>query len=698
MDATQWDSTSDDYLGDAPVVSGTIPSTAVPRQIEGDTSNTWYYLGIVSGTSGGFLISDIHRDKTWVEMWIYTKSTGGQVVDIEPGDSFRGGMAVAYEQDISTTQRIGSMSDAWKAEDTYEFWEAMVAEKMHLWWRHYEDIPDSSVFGEIHIWVPYWWHTVDITEIIWSLLRHHAGAGTNVGNMLEEGTGITVSEKAWEELHSHSIFNFYRQPGDSFAKSIQEMLGGTDVWLGMGIDVSGAMKMGMRLLNPDALETDSTLIDLDDEGTNLVVSSLQITDGNEYLHNATKATWGTIARMIRDNEHDNTSTNTMESTQLNQTASPPGDLNVLRSEDLDSIATYGRKEATLQQPFLNAPDWAAPALDLRWSNLARVITFTMGPRAFSFRAGDIINVKDSIHGLDGTESWLVIEMTYNWDAFLISIKAIEMVTKGVMAPDTPQLLPKLQFWYNGENRTDDGGSPANVTQWTDLGPLGLDANPVSGFDNPQIIENAQNGLDALDFDRTDAALRVDSMSVDYKTGWTFFIVLSPDAGLQGIPNPHVFFHAGPIGTDSNGFEISIDDIGGGHAELVLRANATDFSMGGISIGGDGDWHCIAIRYYSFRDSKDPEPYGVVDSWLTGMLDGVETQAHMTKEGPDGGLMISVDDDASMEVWLGNDSAGTVQCDSAVGEMILYHEALEAHEMKLVDRWLRHKWAIPKGPQ
>lgn len=718
MDNTQWSQSSDNLLANAPICSGTYPLTGpTSRGISGDI---WNYVQIILGNAGegAWLISEIHPDKTWVEFWIYDNGEPlGTHVAVEPGDSYRGGKVTASYEDETGDADITDLSLAWWDGDQYtKFYGCLAASDLNLMWPRHTSLDDTDAENvEIHAWVPYWWQRVDITEILWAFLKHHAQTNGSIDALYHKADAIAASTIIDEQCLHHQLFDYYRQAGESFGRSFQRMLQGTDIWLGMGIFASGAMTLGLRLIHPEALATDSTLIDLDDGITEFGVRALHVTDGNEYLYNAITSRWGTIASVTKNFDYTIGVLDVVESTSLPLIASPPNEaesLNTLEAKDEDSVEAYGRRSVSVDQPFLNAPDWASAGIDLRWVGLSRVISFAMGPRAFSFNVGDIINIKDSTEGLDGTESFLVIEMDYNLDTLLVSIKAIEMLEPGVMKPDAAQLRNKLRAWYH---MGADGESPlegvyyettlGNVNQWLDQGPGDNHADspsPLGSFDYPWIRLNDPPGFNSLDFAQgfstaINAGMEITSLDIRIKTGWTIFFVTKAD--LSSTCSDQCLLSITPMGDDGsgtpdNGFEFGVYDFTSlCTGRFFFRAGATvDLDeFGGLP---SDDWQVISLRYDAYRPDRAPRPLGFPrQASLTLITNGTEPEEHRSIAGPPNGLSADKNDISTQRAFVGNNAAGTAKWQGRIAEVIIYHEALAVHQFKMVDRYLRQKYGL-----
>lgn len=720
MDLTKWAQPTDVNLANEPILSGADPLGGWTfRTINGVLYNyTSFILGDPS--DGAWLISDIHPDKVWIEWYIYDRSSGGTYVSTEPGDSYRGGCLVSFEGDVGEAENT-DLTLAWFDGDQYtKFPGCLSASQMHLFLIHYTDLDgEDYTHLEPHIWVPYWWQRADIIEMMWSLIKHHAGDGSSIDDLMDKSGSIVVSEIIDEQLLHHQLFDFYRQAGESFGRSIQRMLVGTDVWLGTGFNTVG-LRLGLRPLHPEALETDSTLLDFDDGLTELNVRAVHVTDGNEYLFNAIESTWGTIANMRQNTDHSGGTLPVLDDTDLPLIASPPGEgdqLNKHVARDEESLERYGRRSVNIEQPFLNSPDWSSAGIDLRWSKLSRVITFTMGPRAFSFNVGDIINVKDSTEGLAGTESFLVIEMTYQWDELLVSVKAIEMLEPAAMSPDAFQVRSKLRAWYQcgeylespllGVYFVDDG--LGNIDGWIDQGPTENDATRTNlSLDYPALFQDDPAGFNSLNFVSTvggssiNAGLELATVDIRLQTGWTIFVVIKANSsGLftSSFSGDQIIFGATPFGSDAtsepdNGFEFGIYDAGTFTGHWFFRSGSPEEFVDLGPVESD-DWQVVALRYYGHRPDRQPRPVlkSFPSPYLTLMVNGQEVNTHRSKLGPLYGLSLDKDDISTQEVYIGNSKAGSDVLAGQCAEAIVYHEALDVHQLKMIDRHLRQKYSI-----
>lgn len=395
----------------------------------------------------------------------------------------------------------------------------------------------GTVTATTEIYVPYAWMHLDLAEILWSWTKFHntLSSQTELDAILDKQSFLDYSARM-DDRRWRQWLSVRRKVDATLQDQIAELLDQTAALFAWGgRDTNDVLTAGLQIFDPLDVATNSRLFRFDHEGDEenplgIVRPKVRIKD--TALVNQLDLVWGSASQALGPSPPLTVS--------HQSPAGPPEEENKHRLRDQASVDTFGLRSQSPSVPnAIDAGSAVGPYRINRWSDRDKEVVGTMGPLHLDFGPGEIINIRDELQGLKGTEELLVTVKEIELDNLTATITAVEL------EPDPYLLNPKdldgIFACYQADQgvSTYSGTGGNRVSLWEDQGPNGYDADQDGSNDGPLYTTNYRNGKPVLDFSGDFPTLQgwLEIAGMGTETGrrsnWTFLALMEIDNSAQG---------------------------------------------------------------------------------------------------------------------------------------------------------------------
>jgi hypothetical protein len=690
LDTTKWATSSDGDLEGQPALASSSH----------DAANDQVRITFAAGP--GILRADPAANLSDI-FWISTDGNriplGTSNSSIEDGSDQRG-----TRQDLGGLGKI-LWQRLYKDQQHATVYNAATAGDLYIGY-----VPQSpNTTNALHLYTPYLWEHKDLSEVIFAWTRFHSGGGTTARDWLDKDDLIAFSTKinsAWKYESYFDVWAIYGQEMGEMIAGLCEQAGALHGF-GSWDTSSSRHEMKFFVRHWDDLDSNTDTYDFDDPASMFLIGVPQVRQASEDAARNIKTDWGAFfvqsglrvgpqtaqpfAASYKDVVGSDPRVPYLGTTSLRGNAreylaDPTKQLDLYRNsnsfrfvDEQTDGPQFSKRSVSLKKPNVMYPEYAgATVWPEYWRPWGREVQFTMGPKHFDFKVGEIINISSTKMGFNGTETMLVRSKDIDIQTGAATIVVRELVGELRITPDSDSVYNDLALWLDATDFSDSGTYPTGTTVsiWYDKSQWGHHAGNYGGTPAlPAVVQSAQNSLPAVDFgySSTNRAMDLDIGNTglaSHPLDGVEYTVISVCSVNNATPPTSGYIIDSDSPHSGYDFMVGIDSSKWSHESSAV----TSTMQNGATVSNG--W---TIRVWRLQDDGGRYSQHFNEDFVR---DDADPTLEFKRTVISGDSSLGCDHQTTGNFFLGQ-----------IGELLVFERALTPYEIRGILNHLRNKWAI-----